>query len=237
MIKCKINHLAYYNFHNQHLEIKNILKKFFYQLSRIMDEGYIKYQIFQNHILPDFGVETQTLLEARNMLFKLKLIGAYQDGTGYGNMSLRIDNSLQFIITGSKTGHIPVLTNKQLVLVSSTDLQNNSLHCEGIFAASSESLTHAAFYQVDNHIKSVIHVHHQGFWKHFLHQLPTTSKSILYGTQQMADEVFRLMHSSDLPEKKIMLTEGHADGVFIFGESVQEAFDICKNYFNQINIG
>ena len=38
----------------------------------------------------------------------MDLIGAYENGVGFGNISMRIKGGHQFVITGSATGEIQV---------------------------------------------------------------------------------------------------------------------------------
>ena len=47
----------------------------------------------------------------RNKLYELKLIGVYEDGIGYGNISIRYEQN-KFIISGSQTGHVAIATEK-----------------------------------------------------------------------------------------------------------------------------
>ena len=55
----------------------------------------------------------------RDILFNLDLIGAFENGVGFGNISIRIGKSQQFFITGSSTGDIPELEPGHYVKVSS----------------------------------------------------------------------------------------------------------------------
>ena len=91
-------------------------------------------------------------------MFNLGLIGAYPDGTGYGNISIRI-NYNSFIITGTGTGKLNELNNKHYTRVDSYNFNANSIHCSGPIKASAESLTHAMIYECSPETKAVIHVH------------------------------------------------------------------------------
>jgi L-ribulose-5-phosphate 4-epimerase len=55
----------------------------------MIDEGYIKFnaQWKKGEALPSPFL--QPLLQARQQLYDLKLIGAYENGIGYGNISRR----------------------------------------------------------------------------------------------------------------------------------------------------
>jgi hypothetical protein len=62
----------------------------------MMDEGYIK---FKCNLIKDKPLPMAALSEInqwRNKLYQVGLIGAYADGIGYGNISIRSDNNLSF---------------------------------------------------------------------------------------------------------------------------------------------
>lgn len=169
----------------------------------------------------------------RNRLHKLGLIGVYDDGLGYGNISVRSDRD-QLIITGSATGGIKTLTKEHYTKVISFDIEANSLTAQGPIIASSESLTHATIYKMDSGINAVFHVHHFGLWQHFLDKLPTSNLSVEYGTPSMAHEIIRLYRETDMPDKKIMIMGGHQEGIITFGSTLDEAGDILLKYYNLI---
>ena len=111
-----------------------------------MDEGYIKYSCIWIKSAPISDKGLIGINIWRQKLFALGLIGSYEDDIGFGNISIRVRNSSQFIISGTQTGHIPFLKNYHYTLVTSFNIEKNSLTCQGPIKASSESLTHAAIY-------------------------------------------------------------------------------------------
>src|SRR3990167_5057475 len=122
-----------------------------------MDEGYIK---FNCNWIRGRPIEKGKLVEInkwRQNLYRLGLIGKYPNGVSFGNISVREGSG--FFITGSKTGGLSLLDENHYTKVVDFDLETNSLVCIGPIIASSESITHAVFYQVDPNIKAVIHVH------------------------------------------------------------------------------
>lgn len=161
----------------------------------------------------------------RDKLYKLGFIGVYENGIGYGNISKRYNND-QFIISGTATGKYPKLTNQQYTKVTEYDLDKNSLTANGPIIASSESLTHALIYECDKNCNAVIHVHYADLWKRMMYNVPTTEKSIEYGTPAMAKEVKRLFVETDLSEQKILVMAGHEDGIISFGKDLEEAGSI-----------
>ncbi|MBC8047001.1 MAG: class II aldolase/adducin family protein [Fimbriimonadaceae bacterium] len=195
------------------------------------EEGYIKYSIAFHEEKLDRGICDTELIECRNTLHQLKLIGVYPDGVGYGNISRRSGEHNQFVISGTQTGNITSATEDHFSLVSHFEIKNNSLTCSGKVKASSEALTHAAFYEAYTNINAVIHVHHFLLWKKLLHIISTTDEKILYGTPAMANAVKRLLQTEKLQKEKILVMAGHSEGIFTFGNSLQEAFIILMQYF------
>lgn len=186
-----------------------------------MDEGYIKYCC--NWTKNDC-IHPQQIIELnkwRQQLYVHGLIGMYADGIGYGNISERV-NENSFIVSGSATGGIEIINASHYARVTSFNLQENTLSCEGLTIASSESLTHAALYAIDPSVQSVVHVHHHEGWLKGLNRLPTTPTDIAYGTPEMADAV-QNCYSQYKHTCKLIFMAGHEDGIISFGCSIEEA--------------
>lgn len=194
-----------------------------------MKEGYIKFQANWTRASPWPEAEIQELNIFRQKLYHLKWMGAYPDGTGYGNISSRFKRgSLQFFISGSGTGNKPKLSAEDYSLVMAVDVNNNSLSCQGPVVASSESMSHAVIYESLSWVQAVIHIHNMNMWKRLLHNVPTTDASAAYGTPEMADSIKELIWNSDLPQRRIFVMEGHKEGIFSFGKNLKEAFDVLR---------
>lgn len=201
----------------------------------MVDEGVIKYTCnWRLFNMPD-DVDVSELLNTRNELFKLKLIGYDEnDRVGYGNISMRAGDGNKFFISGSQTGHIEKLAFNGLSFVIDASVKNNSVDCCGPSVASSESLTHYSIYENVKTANAVVHVHHAGLWNSLLGKVPTTKKEISYGTIEMANEIKRLIKEEKLLEHKILAMAGHKDGVISFGKDLKEANDILLSYFNKL---
>ena len=158
----------------------------------------------------------------RTRMHKLGFIGVNNEEIGYGNMSIRLSGN-QFIITGSATGKIKVLSNKHYTKVVNYDLDKNSLTAEGPILASSESLTHAVIYECDKKVNAIIHIHNTKLWNELMNKVPTTNKDVEYGTPAMAMEMKRLFNETDLSKQKILVMAGHQDGIISFGKDLNEA--------------
>jgi L-ribulose-5-phosphate 4-epimerase len=186
------------------------------------DEGYIKFNCtWIKEELPDKKV-IEDLNSWRQKLYNSQLIGAYHDGIGYGNISQRLADGT-FLITGSTTGKIKQLTGQHFTRVSDFDIANNTITCHGPIKASSESLTHAIIYQSLPEVNAVVHIHNKKLWQKLLHNVPTTSAQVAYGTSEMANEIRRLLATTNLKEDKTLVMAGHEDGLIAFGNNLKEA--------------
>ncbi len=193
------------------------------------DEGVTKYQcILEPGDAPDpRGIAE--LSACRQRLFAQAFIGVYPDGIGYGNVSVRIGSSNRFLITGTQTGAKAALTAQDFTEVVDYSIGDNRVHCRGKIAASSESMTHAAVYELDPAIGAVIHVHSRALWQQGMNRLPTTAAAVAYGTPTMAAEMRRLYETSKLPRLKILIMAGHEEGLITFGATLAEAEKILQS--------
>lgn len=185
-----------------------------------MDEGYIKFQAQWQKApaLPDSKL--YNIIYFRDTLHTLGLIGVYNNGIGYGNISKRYDTTGQFIISGSVTGHLSKLSAEHYTLIRKVNIDQNTVWCEGPIIASSETMSHAVIYQTCPEVNAVIHVHHAALWQQLLHQIPTTDASATYGSPEMAYSIITLLQNTDLREQKMFVMEGHPEGIFAFGKSL-----------------
>ncbi len=162
----------------------------------------------------------------RGKLLQHGLIGVDANGIGFGNLSIRDGAANNFYITGSATGGKPELTLADCARVVAYDFKRNWLRYEGCAIPSSESMTHAAVYESDTNVGSVIHCHDSKLWAALLNRAPTTSEALGYGTPEMAYEVTRLFKITDVQSRKILVMAGHEGGIVAFGKDLDEAFVI-----------
>lgn len=165
----------------------------------------------------------------RNELWLKCLIGAYPDGIGYGNISIRVPESDQFYISGTATGGIPELEQFHYPLVESCNPALNTLSCRGLIKASAESMSHDAVYSTDPEIMAVVHIHSRNLWDKYFGVLPTTDSAVEYGTPEMAGEIVRIMINPSTLKNKVFVMGGHAEGIISFGKTVEEAAKIILN--------
>ena len=187
-----------------------------------MDEGYTKFNCnwIRSEPVPEKHIKELNIL--RDKLYFLDLIGADENGIGFGNISIRFKNNT-FIITGAATGRLNKMNESHYVLVNQYDLANNSLICTGPVKASSESLSHAAVYECSPQTNAVIHVHNIGMWEKLIYKVPTTSEDVPYGTPEMANEIKRLFNETPVKVEKILVMGGHREGIIAFGPTLEEA--------------
>ena len=193
-----------------------------------MDEGYIK---FNCKWIKNKPLSIDKLVEInkwRDKLYSLGLIGAYDNGIGFGNISIKFKKN-SFIITGSATGKHPALNENHYVLVNKYDFDKNNLTCKGPIKASSESLSHAMIYECSSDTNAIIHIHNIDMWKNLIDKLPTTNKEISYGTPAIAKEIKRLFLESKVNDEKIIVMGGHKEGIISFGKTLDEAGNILLN--------
>ena len=221
----------------------------------MIDEGTIKYRCDWERIDVIRPEEIAELTRYRDALHRLNLIGQYPNGIGFGNLSRRDvwsdlwDGGLlgvlggrtavrpyggdvdghSFIVTGTQTAHLSTLTVADYAKVTAFNPSQNTLACQGLCKASSESLTHGVIYAQDPNINAIIHIHHRALWQQSLHKLPTTRADIPYGTPEMAAETQRLFQETNLPDTRIFAMAGHEEGIVAFGETLETAYRTLVN--------
>lgn len=196
-----------------------------------IDEGYIKFDCNWIKAEPIPIIKLREINEWRDKLYSLGLIGVYDNGVGFGNISVRLENNT-FIITGSATGNLDKLTEDHYVLVNDYDVAKNNLTCAGPIKASSESLSHAVIYESLPEMNSVIHIHNTDMWEKLMDQIPTTDKNVDFGTPAMANEIKKIVKELG-DREKILVMGGHEGGIITFGKTLDEAGGILLKYFNQ----
>ena len=187
----------------------------------MMDEGYIKFKLVwtqQDIALPE---ALQALNTVRRRCVAQQWIGMYEDGIGFGNISVRVNGG--FLISGTQTGHLDELQAQDTSLVTRVDIAGNTCWCTGRVQASSESMTHAALYATQPGIGAVIHIHHQAWWAKYLHVFPTTPQSAAYGTPDMAKAIAQCAANEVVP---VIIMAGHPDGILAYGTSLEEAWQV-----------
>lgn len=207
------------------------------------EEGVIKFNAAHKERSLDpntTGALVCQLIAWREILAKTRLVGqdpTRYDGAGYGNVSGRLGppsasrGERPFLITGTQTSGKPCISLDDFCVVHRYNYRLNRVESYGRVLPSSESMTHAAIYDLSPSIRFVLHAHTPTIWrKATALRIPTTDPKIPYGTPEMAFEVQRLFRSTTLPEVKILSMGGHEDGIIVFGKSVEEAGQVMITY-------
>ena len=192
----------------------------------MLDEGYVKYKCRWENQPSISEMDIVELNKWRSKLYKPGFIGEYDNGIGFGNLSVRIPNSQYLIISGTQTGGIAELTVQHYTKVTDFDWHKNYVACKGLIQASSETLTHAAIYVAEPEANAVVHVHDLDLWRKLLYKVPTTNPDCAYGTPEMAEEIIRLCQQQQTKEEKIITMSGHEEGILTFGHTLAEAVGV-----------
>ena len=188
-----------------------------------IDEGYIKFECHWLEQANAFTSDLSDLLAYRDRMHQRQLIGYdARHKVGFGNISERLPDG-GFVISGTQTGHLFPIKAEHFTTVHRWDTAANQVWCRGPVKASSESMTHATLYDLDESTQVVIHVHHKGLWEKLLNVAPTTGESVPYGTPEMAAEIKRLYAEEDLASKGLLAMAGHEDGVIAVGPNFEVA--------------
>lgn len=194
-------------------------------------EGVIKYQLNHDYAPLATAISLAEINAWRSILYKLNLIGQDEyryGGLGYGNISQRESTKpLQFVISGTQTGHLESLGRHDYCLITEAIPEKNHITSTGDCQPSSEALTHASVYAQDDAVQAVIHVHSPAIWKNTQRlQLAHTPANIAYGTSAMANAVAQLINSQSWHQAAVFTMLGHEDGVIAFGSTLTQAAQI-----------
>lgn len=195
-------------------------------------EGVIKFQLEHTPAAPLSQADLAELDTWRTWMISRALIGEIetpQGRVGYGNISCRRPEG--FAITGSQTGHLPNLSPADYALVTDCRPEENLVVSRGPIRPSSESLTHAVLYQLDEKICWVMHAHTAPIWQAAEQLgLPQTAPDVPYGTPAMAAETMRLFTETAVRQQGIFAMAGHEDGIVSFGETAKQAAEVLDRY-------
>ena len=192
-----------------------------------MIDGIIKYSIdHQTAATPLFSGYDE--LEAlRKRLFALGLIGE-KEGIGYGNLSMRLEGSKSFFVTATQTGNMQSLTREYYTYIGDYEFDTFKVISQGAYKPSSEALSHAMIYAIDERITAVIHIHSLALWRYMKAQ-DTLATTAAYGTAEMVEEIRELYNTLDPLTNNAFVMKGHKEGIITFGRSVEEAELILYN--------
>ncbi len=206
-------------------------------------EGVIKFDVEHESrpidalVLGDVACQ---LIAWREIMALTGLVGqdpALYEGAGYGNASVRFGprsaglGRRRFLITGTQTSGRQTITLDDFAVIERYDARRNWVKSHGRTQPSSESMTHAATYDLGPHIQCVLHAHTPALWRRAGElSLPTTDPAVPYGTPEMAAEVGRLYRDGLFAERRILAMGGHEDGILVFGRSPEDAGQVLLTW-------
>lgn len=193
-------------------------------------DGVVKFQCEWIHSGPLIFGGLSELIKWRQIFFENGLVGYGADGVAFGNLSMRFLETDNFIITGSQTSGIKEVDGRHFTKVIDVDINANIVKCVGPVTASSETMTHGAFYKASKDINAVVHIHKADAWEKLVRLLPKTSDEAQYGTPALANEIIKLYGQKGAPSSGLFIMSGHKDGIIAFGNTISEAALIIAKY-------
>lgn len=137
-------------------------------------------------------------------------------GGSFGNLSCRSEDGT-FIITGSCIGLKCDLKNDSFVRVIDCDFEKLQIKVAGTRPPSSETLLHAAIFNMRTEINAIFHGHNVELLKnHYRRNLPETKSEKPYGTMELVQSVLELIDRYDL-----IIMKNH--GFIVVGKTMAEA--------------
>jgi ribulose-5-phosphate 4-epimerase/fuculose-1-phosphate aldolase len=200
------------------------------------DEGSVKYTAGHTQAMAIAHPLWPVLNDARTRLYDLGLIGAYQNGIGFGNVSIRIKGE-EFLISGTATGAKRELSPDEYCLVRSCDIEGNRVISLGPIQASSESMSHGAIYRVSPKASCVIHIHSKTIFAGMLRgNFLSTPKDAAYGTPEMARAISNAVGQLKENSHGQIVLAGHDEGVITWGVSIDEALALVLELYKTYGV-
>lgn len=201
------------------------------------DDGVVKYSLEFEPTKPLAKKECKKIEKTRQRLYSLGLIGAYDNGIGYGNISLRYKSSNKFLITATQTGECSTLKPKQYSLVKKVNFDTFKTYAMGSSKPSSESITHAAIYNLHKDINAVIHVHNEKLWNFMLENSSNgylSTNDTPYGTPEMVEDINAMYKNISPLLNNAFVMKGHFEGIVTFGKDLKEAEEVLYKIIKQV---
>lgn len=204
-----------------------------------MDEGYIKFDcqhtkaFWKDESMPlslSDEKKLQELDDFRTDLWRKNLIGVYENGIGFGNISMRAQEN--FIVSASATGAHEILGLTGYCLIPKIDINSNRVWSYGHLKASSETMTHAAIYQSASKVNYVVHVHDKALYTQLCSQESAikTQENIPYGTVEMAYALMEI--AKQYPCGACVVMGGHDEGILFYDIGIKEVRERMKTYYS-----
>lgn len=189
----------------------------------MIDDGVVKYSLEFTQTHEIALKECKKIEKVREDMFALGLIGAYSNGIGYGNISVRYKKKKAFVITATQTGELPKLSPKYYSLVQKVNFKTFTTTAIGVSKPSSEAITHACIYELDKNINAIIHIHNEQLWNFMLENDYLSTNDTPYGTPEMVEDVRNIYKNIDPLLNNAFVMKGHFEGIVTFGKNLKAA--------------
>jgi len=170
---------------------------------------------------------------ARTKLREFGLVGVRSDGTGFGNLSVRIKGD-EFLISGTATGASPVLGPDGYCLITSFDVDKNRVVSTGPVKPSSETMTHGVIYRFCPNANCVIHIHSRAIFDGmFRDKYPATPETAAYGTPEIAHAIGKLVNDHASENEGSIVLAGHDEGEIVYAATIERALSLTEELYNK----
>ena len=167
--------------------------------------------------------ECNKIEKIRMRLYSLGLIGAYCDGIGFGNISVRYKKKSSFVITSKETGEFPKLNPNYYSFVKKVDLEKFTVYAIGPSKPCDEAINHACIYDLDSQINAVIHVHNEKLWDYMLKNDYLSTNDTLWDSNKIVEDIKKMYKDIDPFLNNAFVLKGDFEGVVTFGKTLKDA--------------
>lgn len=196
----------------------------------MIDEGYIKFLVDWQYVLFFLEVKFVVFNIFWQEFYSRGLIGVYENGIGFGNISCRVESGGLFYILGFKMGYFVRLDICYYVLVIEVGVVENCLSCIGLIIVFFEFMSYVIIYEECFDVNGVIYVYDFYLWQSLMYKVLIIDVFVFYGFLEMVESIWWLLREIDLKVCKIFVMEGYEEGIFIFGVDFVEVMAVLKVY-------
>lgn len=181
--------------------------------------------VFVNNDTPKFNEIKELTNICRT--FHKKQLTPIIDGFSAGNLSFRLCNTNEFVITATGLSNKEKLNNDDFVHVLKCNQEKLIVEVNGTLSPSSETFMHYLIYSNNFNINAVFHGHNKEILKHATEiGLKSTEQEFEYGTYELANSVLSLAKTH-----KFFIIKNH--GFVSCGSTMKEAKNRAIYYFNK----
>lgn len=185
------------------------------------DSRLSKFKLTLKRAAAPTALEVLSLEKWRALFYKLQLVGEYpNEKIGFGNLSCRLTEKKNFLITGGQTGHLPHLQPHHYTRVIECDLKKGHMVAEGLIAPASEALIHSEIFEADPNINYIFHVHHHRLWEY-----------IQKSGQELGQGIIKDQSHG------IFVMKGLQDEIIAYGTNADEAGKLVLDLYRKIITG